>query len=102
MIDLEITLRRLPNAQASDPTWMVELRSTEAPMFLVMPALTDQDLAGVPDLAPASRTWRGFLASFSPGSPLPPGPAALRAVGGILMTKILGAPQARDHLAAVE
>lgn len=96
-LDVEIQLRKLPR----EAGWLVDLRSVEPPASMPVEPLRDADLASL-DLPPGAQTWKGFLASLSPNPDFVPSSATLRAVGGLIMERVLGSREVARHLAGVE
>ena len=65
------------------------------------PPLRDAELAALPDLGSADWTWEGLLGALT-GPEYRPGPPELRAIGGLIRSRVLGAERLGTHIRKLE
>ncbi len=96
----EVILR----VDALDPgkTWRVEIEDQRGRVFDRCVALADADLAAIPDLAAAHRTWRGFVAGLAPGGAFRPTPENLKAVGQLVRERIFSNNKVEQRIESIQ
>jgi tetratricopeptide (TPR) repeat protein len=100
VLDVEICLEAIE--KKGIPRWKVEVRSLEPLARTLVEPIRDDDLAAIADLPPEARTWQGLLRSLSPNDAYRPPSITLRAVGGLIMQRILGDRAVAQHLDRIE
>lgn len=95
---IQATLR----LESSHGFWRVELASIEGRTVVEVPPLVDSDLAGIRILPKTMRNWAAIQRGLSPGSTFALTLPAQKAVGAVIMDRILGKPAVREHLVRLD
>jgi tetratricopeptide (TPR) repeat protein len=102
LLDVELCIE--PVQKNRRLKWRVELRGIGRLTRVLVDALTDAHLVAIDALPPEARSWGGLLLALSadPGTPTAIGSVGIRAVGALIMQRVLGNPDVARHLDRIE